>query len=119
MPGTNRQTQFKKFIFIATGLFLLVGGPLLKKPIDKLRGKGLNSRAWKASFIERRLPVPPGPREGWWGVKLGTRMDKEMYVLLPEKHIPEYFDIDASGFQNGGTHGVEHPHLLIIGGSVA
>lgn len=115
----NREALFKRIILFGTAAVLLIGGPLLVAPIKKLKGKGLNSRAWRASYAERHLPVPPGPREGWWGVTLGVARDNQLGYVLPERHVPGYFEIDRFGMQT--VTGAPNPrkHLLIVGASVA
>ena len=114
-----RAAFFKKAIIAFTSILLFIGGPLMMAPLAKLKGKGLNSRAWRASYTERHLAVPPGPREGWWGVRLTPRHDGQVGLMLPELHQPGYFDIDQWGMQNavGGPH--PRARLLIMGGSVA
>jgi len=111
--------MFKKVIIAFTAVLLFVGGPLLIKPLTKLKSKGVNSGAWRASYSERHLPVPPGPREGWWGVRLNPRHDSQLGMVLPERHEPGLFDIDQWGMQT--AVGAPHPRarLLIVGGSVA
>jgi lysophospholipase L1-like esterase len=113
------EALFKKSILIVTGISVLIGGPLLISPLAKLKGQGLNSRAWRASYSERHLPVPAGPREGWWGVNITPRHDGQLGIVLPERHVPGYFEIDRWGMQT--VIGAPHPqvHLLIVGGSVA
>src|SRR4051812_7826716 len=101
------QSLFKKIIVWMTLLLMLAGGPLLVPAFKKLKGVGLNSRAWRASYSERHLPVPPEPREGWWGVHLQAVQDDELTMVLPERHVPGYFDIDPSGMQT--VMGAPHP----------
>jgi lysophospholipase L1-like esterase len=113
------EALFKKGIIAFTAVLLLIGGPLLVKPLTKLKHKGLNSGAWRASYSERRLAVPSGPREGWWGVRLPPRQDSQLGIVLPERHVPGLFDIDQWGMQTvvGGPH--PRSRLLIVGASVA
>jgi lysophospholipase L1-like esterase len=84
-----------------------------------LSGVALNKAAWEASFRERGLPVPQGPRDGYWGVGMPpwTR-DPEMGWHEPEAHIPRLVEEDASGLQTVEAPGARW-HVLIMGGSVA
>ncbi|OGR91900.1 MAG: hypothetical protein A2992_08295 [Elusimicrobia bacterium RIFCSPLOWO2_01_FULL_59_12] len=98
-PGRERVFRYILFAFI---LAILIGGPvLLVKSFKKLTGKGINRRAWLASFSERRLTVPPEgkPREGFWGVKLAPVPDPDLGFILPKRHIPGVFEIDRWGRQ--------------------
>ena len=94
---------------------------LLWIPFKKLSGKGINWKAWRGSYQERQLPVPPAgqPREGIWGVHLTAIPHPQLGHILPERHVPEMFDIDDQGIQRAVSHGPPKLHLLIIGGSVA
>jgi len=121
-PPSSHQTLFRWVLifFIAA---IVVGEPLLIWPaFKKLSGRGINWRAWRASYSERQLSVPSDgqPREGIWGVKLSPVWDKKLGLwILPERHVPSVFDIDGDGFQYASTG--PHPtfRILIMGGSVA
>jgi hypothetical protein len=115
----GRAILFKKIIVVSTAFFLLITGWTLYNAIQKIKGKGLNSRAWRASYAERHLPVPAAPREGWWGVNLPPVHDGQLGIVLPERHVPGYFEIDRNGIQS--VRGGPNPRirLLIVGGSVA
>jgi hypothetical protein len=108
-------------------LFLLIAGIViglpfaLWKPYKKLSGKGLNSRAWRSSYKERHIPVPPAdhPRENWWGIQLAPVPHPLLSFILPERHVPGMFDIDAKGIQVASSHLKPRLRLMIFGGSVA
>jgi len=87
--------------------------PLLKG------GKKLNRAAWEASFEERRLPVPSGPRDGFWGGKMPAWVQHpELGWHEAEAHMPGLVEEDASGMQRVRVEGAG-AHVLILGGSVA
>jgi lysophospholipase L1-like esterase len=118
---TRRQFLFQ-YILYGLILAILVGEPLLLwKPFKKLTGKGLNGRAWRASYTERHQPVPPAgaPREGFWGVKLLPVPDPHLGLILPERHVPDMFDIDRYGCQYAFSAPRPKLRILIVGGSVA
>lgn len=106
-------------VIVGLTLALVAVSPLLIKPLAKLKGIGLNSRAWRASYAERHLPVPPGPREGWWGTSLEAVHDGALGMILPERHVPGYFEINRWGMQSASGGPQPRARLLIIGGSVA
>lgn len=93
--------------------------------ISKLPGVSgidLNMKAWEASYTERGLVVPPdGPREGYWGSRIAPKNEDcgLLGVCESARHIPGLVEIDSNGFQCTGTTVQPHPHVLIIGGSVA
>jgi lysophospholipase L1-like esterase len=115
----TREVIFKLIIVLAT-MTLLSFSPLLIKPIAKLKGMGLNSRAWRATFAERHLPVPPGgPREGYWGSRIHYYpRDPEIGALFPETHFPG-LEVDKNGRQYASSDPHPNIRILIIGGSVA
>jgi lysophospholipase L1-like esterase len=82
-------------------------------------GKKLNRAAWEASFEERRLPVPSGPRDGFWGGRMPAWVrHPEIGWHEAEAHMPGLVDEDANGLQRLRVEGAE-AHVLILGGSVA
>lgn len=82
-------------------------------------GKKLNRAAWEASFEERRLPVPSGPRDGFWGGKMPPWVrHPELGWHEAEAHLPGLVEEDANGMQRVRVEGAE-AHVLILGGSVA
>lgn len=95
----------------------LLNGPSLFGP----SGVELNDIAWKATFTERNLPVPPnGPREGFWGARSAQRVfDPDSLMGREGKvSIPGLLEVDDQGLQHAGPAD-GFPHLLIIGASVA
>jgi len=122
-PSDKRRLVFQGILAMLV-LAIVVGEPLLLvKPFKKLTGKGLNGRAWRASYLERHLTVPPGgqPREGFWGSKFSpqTKADSQLGDILYERHIPGLFDIDSAGMQYAFSDAHPDIRILIIGGSVA
>lgn len=85
------------------------------------RGKSLNQKAWELSYVERGLPVPPsGPREGYWGSRLGTKVrDPVLGWHEPPVSVPDLIAIDKDGIQRYSTASAEKHKVLILGGSVA
>jgi lysophospholipase L1-like esterase len=82
-------------------------------------GKKLNRAAWEASFEERRLPVPSGPRDGFWGGKMpGWVKHPEFGWHEAEAHMPGLVEEDADGMQRLPIEGAG-AHVLILGASVA
>jgi hypothetical protein len=116
----NHELLFKRSI-IGVTVALLTASPLLIKPLAKLKGIGLNGRAWRATFSERHLPVPStGPREGYWGARLKNYgHDPDIGVIAPETHIPGLVEVDRNGLQYAFSAPHPDTSLLIIGGSVA
>lgn len=84
-------------------------------------GLALNRKAWAASYAERGLPVPPGgPREGYWGARLGTkRTSAELGWIEPEIRLPGLVEVDGEGRQTVSLSTAPAADLLILGGSVA
>ena len=82
-------------------------------------GKKLNRAAWEASFEERRLPVPSGPRDGFWGGRMPPWVrHPEIGWHEAEAHLPGLVEEDANGMQRLRVEGAE-AHVLLLGGSVA
>ncbi|MEW5852390.1 MAG: SGNH/GDSL hydrolase family protein [Myxococcota bacterium] len=84
------------------------------------QGKGLNVRAWEASFLERNLDVPPdGPREGYWGARLPPHTKHSRFGWhMAEVHHPPLVDVDERGLQRvPGPRDARR--VVILGGSVA
>ena len=84
-------------------------------------GKPLNERAWESTYLERGQPVPPsGPREGYWGARLGTKVfDPRTGWHEPQVAIPGLVDIDERGLQRYVAAAAEKRRVLVVGGSVA
>ena len=84
-------------------------------------GKPLNERAWESSYTERGRAVPPsGPREGYWGVRLGAKVfDPHTGWHEPHVVIPGLVDIDERGLQRYVAAGADKQRVLVVGGSVA
>jgi len=99
----------------------VIGGAwsLARKYIN--RGGDLNKKAWESSYRERNLPVPSaGPREGYWGARLGEKVHDELTVWRePEVHLAGLMDIDGLGRQYYHSPGKARHRILILGGSVA
>jgi lysophospholipase L1-like esterase len=84
-------------------------------------GKHVNYEAWKATFHERGLPVPPGgPRDGIWQEKLPKRdLDPELGWAESAYEDPGKISIDERGWQYYPSRHEARYQLLIVGGSVA
>jgi len=116
--------RLKKMIFSLILLLLLA---LFFALIWKLtqhylhRGEDLNKRGWESSYRERKLPVPEsGPREGYWGARLGEKVRDERTVWRePEIHLDGLIDIDRQGRQIFRSRGEKRHRIMILGGSVA
>lgn len=79
----------------------------------------LNQSAWKSTYEERRLPLPDGPRDGWWGSNLGPQVrHPQLGWVLPELHLPGRLEIDAAGMQHVAVSNTRF-RVLILGASVA
>ncbi len=84
------------------------------------QGKDINKSAWEATFSERGLAVPAGPREDYWGTRLRPKQpDPLLGWREPETHQPGLLDIDRDGFQRYLKGAGKAWRLLILGGSVA
>jgi hypothetical protein len=67
----------------------------LKNPV----GYKLREKAWKSSFSERGLGIPPGgPREGLRGEGI-TPVNCAVSDCNFKKNIPGLIEVDANGFQ--------------------
>jgi lysophospholipase L1-like esterase len=93
----------------------------LIKPFAKLKGIGLNGRAWRSTFLERHIPLPSQePREGYWGSKMPkASYDPDIGPIAPETHIPGMVDVDRFGRQYAFSSPKPQGRLLILGASVA
>ncbi len=86
--------------------------------LDLPSGKKLNRTAWEASFADRGLPVPAGPRDGYWGSRMPAWVkDEGVGWHEAEVHLPGLVDVDARGMQHVGSG--KGARVLILGGSVA
>ncbi len=82
-------------------------------------GKKLNRGAWESSFEERRLPVPSGPRDGFWGGRMPPWVQHpELGWHEAEAHLPGLVEEDADGMQHIRVPAPQ-ARLLILGASVA
>ena len=99
-----------------TAVVIFIGGPLLVQPLTKLKGLGLNSRAWRASYSERGLHVPSRAARGVVGDSPCPAPRPPAWNCSPERHIPGYFDIDRWGMQSAIGAPAPKIHLLIVGG---
>jgi hypothetical protein len=80
----------------------------------------LNKTAWEAVYKERNLPLPDGPRDGYWGARIGTHVeDPRLGWILPALSFPGLLEIDAKGMQHVSARGTPRLRLLIMGASVA
>jgi lysophospholipase L1-like esterase len=100
---------------------LCFGAWVVAEKIIVSKGKGLNQAAWEAAYRERRQAVPPsGPREGYWGARLGAKTPDELLGWHdPEVEISGMISIDAQGLQHYASPGKDLLRILILGGSVA
>jgi hypothetical protein len=85
------------------------------------RGKDLNRSAWELTYLERGVPIPPsGPREGYWGVRLGPKVPHAALGWHePSVQIPDLVRVDRLGRQYCPSAVGSSRQVLIIGGSVA
>ena len=68
--------------------------------LDLPSGKKLNRAAWEASFTERGLPLPAGPRDGYWGSRMPAWVkDEDVGWREAEVHLPRLVEEDAQGMQ--------------------
>lgn len=124
MPLSNDLNKtFLKALFL---VFVVLTAFGVWKIYDRYRehapvGLNLNKRAWTASFEERGLPVPPdGPREGFWGARLGTkRPSAKLGWVEREMNLPPLVNVNGDGYQRVSPSSSPVADLLIIGGSVA
>lgn len=66
------------------------------------------------------MPVPDGPREGFWGRRLTPkRSDPVTRWRERALSLPGLVEIDADGLQHAGSVSPTAPRVLIVGGSVA
>ncbi len=85
-----------------------------------LTGDELYMAAWRATYLERGLPLPKKvSRSGFWGRLIG---DKTKHPLLtwhePQKTVPGMFTMSELGLQQVGPESAR-VQILILGGSVA
>jgi lysophospholipase L1-like esterase len=119
--SSTHQRLFKELIILTTVSLIFIGGPLMVIPFRKLKGKGMNGGAWRASYYERHLPVPAwGPREGYWG-DLMPKLAQDTHVGWIDQniHMPDHVEVDEHGFQWVPDAPHRGPRILILGGSVA
>ena len=102
---------------------LYVGGRLGRRAhrmYVQSQGLQLNRAAWQAGYRERGLPVPDGPRDGYWGLRIGSHIeDDELGWVLPALHFPGLLETDARGMQHIKASTAPHLRLLIMGASTA
>jgi len=91
------------------------------KPDSKVAGKINNRGAWEASYLERDLPVPEsGPREGYWGKRLGgTQRDEHTHWRESKIYVSGLLDIDNRGYQHYSNSEQLAYKIVIVGGSIA
>ena len=83
-------------------------------------GKDINRRAWVASYQERGLPVPPGPRDGFWQDKIPKRIPSPDTGWQENPvDLPGQITIDENGWQYYRSRHTARHKLLVLGGSVA
>jgi len=126
--GTSHSKRREKHIFFYAIISIIII-PLIivfflwyPKQFDPVKlGKQINQSAWEHSYIERSLPIPPnGPREGYWGARIGTRIAHPYLGWHePSIFISGLLDIDKNGFQYYKSDAKHRYHILILGGSVA
>lgn len=88
-------------------------------PIE--RGQQINAEAWEASYLERgATPPPSGPREGYWGKRLGPNVrDERLGWYTAAVSIPGLVEIETDGTQAWLPAKPARRRLLIVGASVA
>ena len=84
------------------------------------RAMDLNRAAWVSAFVERRLTPPNGgPREGYWGSRLGRKTPHPTLGWRePTLESNGYFSFDGRGLQKVSTRKALGT-VLIVGGSTA
>lgn len=115
------QNIFVTYILICLGAAYFLGDKIHKKLTIESGGKALNENAWVSSYIERDMPVPAEPREGYWGTKLRGKMswNKELNgFFVKDLYLKDFVEIDNFGAQTIGANEYDI-HLMILGGSVA
>lgn len=109
-------------IFLLLIIIVLIGFFLFIKQEPTLKsGQNLNKFAWEKSFVERGInPPADGPREGYWGRRLGSKtIDITLGWHEPFSSIPGMLEIDNEGLQHYITSANDPHEILIIGASVA
>jgi lysophospholipase L1-like esterase len=116
----------KKEILCYLIIFLLVAGFccfawVLADRFLTAKGKDLNQAAWNATYLERGLAIPPsGPREGYWGTRLGQKTPDELLGWHDSAlEIPGLVSIDSHGIQYYKSPGEVRFRILMLGASVA
>jgi len=83
-------------------------------------GRDVNRAAWIASYEERGLEVPDGPRDGFWQDKIPKRVpNADLGWQETAVDLPGQITIDENGWQYYRSRGTARHKLLILGGSVA
>ena len=84
------------------------------------RAKDLNRTAWISAFVERGLAVPKhGPREGYWGSRLGNKVFHPTLAWWePTRRWDHFFQFDARGLQHFRADKPRQT-VLVVGASVA
>lgn len=110
---------FSLILLLLLALFFALVWKLTQQYLH--RGEDLNKKAWESSYRERKLPVPEsGPREGYWGARLGEKVRDERTVWRePEIHLAGLLEIDRHGRQFFRSRGEIRHRIMILGGSVA
>ena len=105
-------------LVLATGVAL---APWLRCLSELPEGIDLNRFAWEQSYRERgEAPPPDGPREGYWGDRLGSKaFDRHLGWHERAIEIPGRVSIDASGLQRWEPDVPTTHRVLVVGGSVA
>jgi hypothetical protein len=111
-------------VWMAVGTLAVVGTLvwLAQRRLDPVRiGQHVNLEAWRATFEERGLAVPPGgPRDGIWQDRLRKRrLDPDLGWVEQALELPGLVSIDENGWQRYRSRRQARHTLLILGGSVA
>lgn len=124
----SRPLAFRAGVWLVVAILFLSGTYVCAKAARRgyrefqtWRGLQLNKNAWEAGFLERGKPVPPdGPRDGYWGVRLGPHtVHPTLGWILPKNQVPELLDIDDHGMQYYRPRSKARVRLLIVGASTA
>jgi hypothetical protein len=123
VPGVDRRRIWFGVLTAAGTLAVIATAVwLAQRRLDPVViGQHVNLEAWRATFEERGLAVPPdGPRDGIWQDRLPKRrIDPDLGWLEQEIELPGRVSIDENGWQHYRSRQEPRHTLLILGGSVA
>jgi hypothetical protein len=119
-PISRAHQRFFKLLIIA------LTGVIAAAEIRAIRHRrtpewiGRSERAWKATYAERGLHVPPrGPRDGIGMKELRLRPNRTTGSRVDAQFVPNLLDVDRKGIQKAIRPAHPRATLLIVGASVA